>query len=92
MSNVTIRQEMAAVVEEWKADHGGELPARLHVSKCHSIELGSTPTFAVDGISIPIDYVDTEIGAVHCMGQELGKAFVQANSLPLWAKTPVDQS
>jgi hypothetical protein len=92
MNNVNIRQEMAVVIEEWKADHGGELPARLHVSKGHSIELGPAPIFTVGDISIPIDYVDMEIGAVHCMGQELGKAFVEANSLPVWARPPVDQS
>jgi hypothetical protein len=89
---MNIHQVIATVVEEWKADHRGELPARLHISKDHSIELGPAPTFTVGDISIPLDYIDMEIGAVHCMGQELGKAFVEANSLPIWARPPSDQS
>jgi hypothetical protein len=89
---MTIHQQMSVAVEEWKADHGGELPARLQVSKGHSIELGPAPTFTVGDISIPIDYVDTEASAVRCLNQGVSKAFVEANSLPIWARPSGDQS
>ncbi len=69
---MNIRQVIATIVDTWKAANRGELPARLQVSKDHLTDLGSAPTFTVGDISIPIDYVEMEIGAVRCMDQELG--------------------
>ncbi len=88
---MNIRQVIATIVDTWKAANRGELPARLQVSKDHLTDLGSAPTFTVGDISIPIDYVEMEIGAVRCMDQELGKTFVEAN-LPSRVMPPVDQS
>jgi hypothetical protein len=89
---MNIRQVIATVVDAWKASHGGKLPARLQVGKDHSTELGLVPTYIAGDISIPIDYVDMKSSAVRCLGQEMSKAFVEANSLPSWTRPPVDQS
>lgn len=87
---MNIRQAIITFVDTWNAANRGKLPARLQISKDHLTELGSASTFTVDDISIPIDYIEMEIGSVRCMDEELGKTFVEANSSSR-VPPPVDQ-